>query len=179
MITRDPLTQDGMRVSTSGKGLVESESAPRDFYVSRDDEQVYTLISKDAATASAEETIYLQNTSTDMDLIVDDVTIASDAEYRSQVKFVTGTAAGGSALTPVNLNKSSSNQAAATARGDGSVTGLTDDGLIAVSTTPAAGSLTLQFEEALRLGQNDAIAVESLSIADVAITIEFHFEKKS
>ena len=49
-----------------------------------------------------------------------------------RVKFVTGTAAGGSVITPVNLNKASSNTAAATCRGDGSITGLTDDGDITI-----------------------------------------------
>lgn len=164
------------KVSTTNKLLAESESAPRDFFVSRDDGQVFAVQSEDAATAANEETLYLQNTSTDKDLIIDDVIICADAATKFRLKFVTGTAAGSSALTATNLNKSSSNSAAIIARGDGAVTGLTDDGDIAIISVAADDTQEIKLDEALRLGQDDAIAVESEGIANVAMTVEFHFE---
>ena len=175
-VTRDPVTQDGMRVSDSGKALVEAEAAPRDFYVSRDDGQVYTVISEDAATAANEETLYLQNTSTSKNLIIDDIIVCADAAYKARIKFVTGTAAGSSLLTAVNLNKGSSNSAAINARGNGAVTGLTDDGDIALISCQADDTQELGLDEALILGQDDALAIESESVASVAIIIEFHLE---
>jgi len=107
-VSRDPITQDGQRISKTGKALVESESAPRDFFVSRDDGQVYTIISSDIATAANEETIYLQNISSTTDIIIDDIIVNSvDNVYKFKLKYVTGTAAGSSTITAVNLNKTS------------------------------------------------------------------------
>ncbi len=167
-----------VRVSHEQKLTVESESAPRDYFVSKDHGQVYTVQSEDAATAADEETLYLINTSTDKTLIIDDIICASDAEYRFRVKFVTNTSApAGTILIPTNLNKAVSHAAECTARGDGAVSNLIDAGDIGLATCPSGGTVVLQFEEAIRLGQNDAIAIESESIGNVALTIEFHFEE--
>ena len=163
-------------VNSLNRLAVSARAAPRDFFISRDTGQVYTITSEDASTAANEETIYLQNTSTLNNLFIDAVIIAADAATRFRLKFVTGTAAGGSALTATNLNKTSSNAAAVIARGDGSITGLTDDGDIALITVPVGNTISANLEGAILLGQNDAIAVESEGIADVAITIEFHLE---
>lgn len=155
---------------------VSSRSSSRDFYISRDNGQVYTITSEDAATAANEETIYLQNTSSTKNLFIDSIILASDAEVRFRLKFVTGTAAGSTLLTAINLNKTSSNAAAVIARGDGAITGLTDDGDIALVTVGAGDTGGMSLEDALILGQNDAVAIESEAIGDVAITIEFHLE---
>ena len=163
-------------VSSDNRLDVSSRVAPRDFYISRDIGQVYTITSEDAATAANEETIYLQNSSSTKNLFIANILIASDADARFRLKFVTGTAAGSSALTPINLNKTSSNAADVVARGDGAITGLTDDGDIALVSVAANTTGAFSLNESLILGQNDAIAIESEAIADVAITIEFHLE---
>ncbi len=167
-----------VKVTHEQKLTTEAETAPRDYFVSKDHGQVYTVQSEDAATAADEETLYLKNTSTDKTIIIDDIICAADAEYRFRVKFVTNTSApSGTALIPTNLNRTSSHAAEATCQGDGAVSNLIDGGDIALATCPVAGTVVLQFEEALRLGQNDAIAIESESIANVALTVEFHFEE--
>lgn len=155
---------------------VSARSAARDFYISRDDGQVYTVISEDATAVANEETIYLQNTSTTRNLFIDNIIITSDTASQWRIKFVTGTAAGSSALTAVNLNKTSSNGAEVTARGDGAVTGLTDDGDIAITRIAAATTVAITLDAALILGQNDAIAVECETNSAVEITIQFHLE---
>lgn len=173
---RDPVTGVGVAVQSDGHMQVDSVSAPRNFEISLKDGQVYTVMSEDAATAANEETIYLKNNSTDKNLFVDAIIIAADATSRWRLKFVTGTAGGAGAITPVNLNKTSSNAADVSANGDASVTGLTDDGDIVVTDVVASGTVEMDLKQALILGQNDAIAVEAESIASVAITILFHLE---
>jgi len=176
VIIRDPASGQGVDVKSDGHLQVDAVASPRDFQISLVDEQVYTVISEDAAQAN-EETIYLQNTSSTKNLIIDDIIICGDTSGLWRVKFVTGTAAGGSALTAVNLNKTSSNSADVTARGDGAVTGLTDDGDIAMVRVVAETTVEIKLDEALILGQNDAIAVECETTQTAAeITIEFHLE---
>lgn len=163
-------------VSSDQRLDVSSRSAPRDFYVSRDDGQVFTSIADDPGAVANEEIMYLQNTSPTKDIVIDDVIIASDTASKWRLKFVTGTASG-TTITPVNLNKNSSNSAGCNCLGGAAgVTGLTDDGDIAILRVPAGATDMLVLEEALRLGQDDAVAVECETSSAVEITIEFHFE---
>ena len=175
-VIRDAVTGTSAQVDSDGHLVVESESSPRDFFVSKDKGQVYTVISEDATAVANEETIYLQNTSSTKNLFIDDIIISPDTASSWRLKFVTGTAAGGSALTPVNLNKTSSNAADVTSRGDGAITGLTDDGDLAMIRVGADDTGGIKLEVALILGQNDAIAVECETNCAVEITIEFHLE---
>jgi len=155
---------------------VESKSSARDFFISKDDGQSYHVISEDATAVANEETIYIQNTSTTKNLFIDHITLATDTANKFRLKYVTGTAAGGSALTAQNLNKTSSNAADAITRGSGSVTGLTDDGDLVITRVSADDTGEMEFDDKLILGQNDAVAVETEANAAVEITIDFHFE---
>jgi len=164
------------KVTNDNRLQSESKSSSRDFFISRDDGQAFHLVSEDATAVANEETIYLQNTSTSKSLFIDHIILATDTANKFRLKFVTGTAAGGSALTPINMNKTSSNAADATARGDGSVTSLTDDGDIEIIRVGADDSGEMEFSDVLILGQNDAVAVETEANAAVEITIDFHYE---
>lgn len=175
-VVRDPQSNAGLRIRTDGRLFAESESAPRDFFISRDDGQVYTAVVQDPAAGVNEETIYLKNISTSKSLVIDDIIITSDTNSKYILKFVTGTGSG-TTVTPINLNKSSANDADVQALGGaGGVTGLTDDGVIAVERVTAFNVTEVNLDEGLILGQNDAIAIESLTAAEVDITIEFHLE---
>ncbi len=165
-------------VSNNQRLDVSARAASREYYESRDQGQVYSVISVDATAVANEESIYLQNTSTNKDMIIQNIVISTDTNSLWRIKFVTGTAAGGSALTPVNLNKASSNAADAVARGDGAVTGLTDGGDITLVRIAANSHDELSFSEALRPGQNDAIAVECETNAAVEIVLFFHFDSE-
>lgn len=156
---------------------VSSRSSQRLHYVSRDDGQAYTIISHDATAAAGTYIIYLQNTSsTGLALFVDDIHVEAVETSLFKIWFVTGTASGGSALTAVNLNKTSSNAAAVAARGDDAITNLTTDGQIGAIRVDANGEGEKHFEDGLILGQNDAIAIEidtddgSPAIAGASIT---------
>jgi len=77
------------------------------------------------------------------------------------------------------LNKSSSNAAAAEVRGGATgVTNLIDAGDIVTVQCPAGGMFILGNTEGIRFGQNDAIAIESLTSADVTVTILFHYDSE-
>ncbi len=165
-------------VSNNQRLDVSARTAGRQYYESRDTGQVYTVISVDATAVANEETVYVQNISTNKDMIIEKITINTDTNSLWRIKFVTGTAAGGSVLTPVNLNQTSSNAAAATCRGDGAVTGLTDDGDITLVRISADSHNEVLFSEALRLGQDDAIAVECETNAAVEIVVSFHFDSE-
>ena len=162
-------------VNTVNRLKVSARTARRNFFISRDSGQVYTIISEDATAVANEETIYLKNTSTSRNLFIDTIIISSDVVSKWRLKFVTGTATG-TTLTPVNMNKTSSNDAEVEAKGDGSVTGLTDDGDIAVFGVGVGANITQRPRAVILLGQNDAIAIEAEINAAVEITIEFHLE---
>ena len=165
-------------VSNNQRLDTSARAASRQYYESRDTGQVYTVISVDATAVANEETIYVKNTSTIKDMIIEKITISTDTNSLWRIKFVTGTAAGSSVITPVNLNKGSSNTAAATCRGDGAITGLTDDGDITLVRIGADSHDEIRFSEALRLGQDDAIAVECETNAAVEIVVSFHFDSE-
>ena len=69
---------------------VSARQNPRTFYISRDDGQVYTLISEDATAVSGEEVMYLQNTSSTKKLFVDRVLFSVDTNSKWRIKFVQG-----------------------------------------------------------------------------------------
>jgi hypothetical protein len=166
-------------VTSDNRLDVSSRANPRIYYVSRDDGQAYSVSSNDASAAAGTYILYLKNTSTTRNLFVDDIILGGVETALWKIWFVTGTAAGGNAKTPVNLNKTSPNAADATARGDDSITGLTVSGeQIGTLRTPANDSKELATSDAIELGQNDAIAIEydtgTTGIAEAEIV--FYYE---
>jgi len=162
-------------VNSVNRLQVSARTARRAFYVSRDQGQVYTTLSEDATAVANEETIYLKNTSPTRNVFIDTILISSDVASQWRLKFVTGTAAG-TVITPINLNKTSSNDAEVESRGDGVVTGLTDDGDIAIFRVTAGSGIIARPRATIILGQNDAIALECEINCAAEIAFEFHLE---
>ena len=104
------------KVSGDQRLAVESQTGLRGYYVSRDAGLAFTVNSHDATAAASTHPFYLQNTSSTRLLFVDILRVGGVASILWKVWFVTGTAAGGSALTPTNLNSTSGNSAEATSR---------------------------------------------------------------
>ena len=122
---------------------------------------------------AGEYVAYWRNASSDKILVVSSVGVNALLAARIKLNYVTGTAAGGTELTPVNLNKASSRAApddsvvmamegGAAATG---VTGLTADGEIEFLFVGADGHEEFHLSDRVRLGQNDAIGVEVDEIA--------------
>lgn len=144
---------------SDGRLNVSSRSDERIFYNSRDRGQTYVWASFDSAAAVDEYSIYVQNTSTTLNLIVKEVLLTPGVAMTFKMSTTTGTAAG-TIITGYNLNRNSGNAASANAFGNAAVTGLTEDTVITVAGVSALETVEVNFHDALILGQNDNIAVE-------------------
>ena len=153
---------------SDGRLNVSSRSDPRAYYNSRDEEQTFSLVWNFNAANNDEFAAYWRNASDSKTLVISAVGLNCDETCTFKLHFVTGTAAGGTELTPVNLNKSSSKAApddsVVMAMEGGSaatgITGLTVDGLIDRADVTAGGHEEFRLDDKLRLGQNDAVAIE-------------------
>ena len=149
---------------SDGRLNVSSRSDTHGYYISRAQAQSYSLVCDHTNAAVGEYSMYLQNTSTTgLDLVVSSIGINSTTAAIFKLWFVTGVAGDGATITPTNLNKSSSNDAAATALESAagtSISNLTTDGIIDVASLSAGAHEELRLGDRLRLGQNDAIAIE-------------------
>jgi len=168
-------------VSNTQRLDVSARAASRQYYESRDEGNVYSINMTDAGGQTTEDLIWLKNTSTTQDIVIDTIYIGSLAVSEWVLKFVTDvTAATGTAITPLNLNKASSNSASASSRGGAAgVANLVDDGVISILRVGVGTTSEFHFGESLRLGQDDAIALElTTTAADGEITIFFHFDSE-
>ena len=101
---------------SDGRFNVSSRSDARAYYNSRDVGQTYTMVWDHTGAAIGEYSFYLQNTSPTLELVCSNLVINSETSAEKfKLFFVTGVAGDGATVTPTNLNKGSSNAAAATA----------------------------------------------------------------
>ena len=166
---------------SDGRLDVSSRVDSRGYYTSRDQEQSYTLPFDHQGAVAAEFSLYIKNDSSTKTLVVSAIGLNTVEAARIKFKFVTGTAAGGSVITPTNTNKSSSHAADATCReGDSAdaVTGLTADGELDFVYVQATGHEQLRLDDRIRLGQNDAVALEydEGTTGDFTGVVFFYFE---
>jgi len=155
-------TGQSVGVSPTGNRLnVSSRSDERIYYISRDNGDAYTIYSRDAAAAADEHQLYFRNTSTTKKFYVNSFELGGADICIFSIIIATGTATGGSTLTPVNLNFTSGNTASATVLGNGDVGGFTTGAVIRHIATAADTTGTINFHDSLVLGQGDAIAVHT------------------
>ncbi len=160
-----------------GRLDTSARSAPRAFYVSRDDGRAFSWTSTYSA-AAGEETAYLQNTSATRILVIDKIIVAGIQATVHAVGVQTGGTAAGTVMTGRNLNLGNTNTAEATAFGSASVTGSVVGDIIGYGYHPATGSDLLDYNDSLILGQDDAIFIRSVAGTTGLVynTIEGHFE---
>lgn len=167
---------------SDGRLNVSSRADDRAYYNARDQKQCYTAAFDFQTSASGEDAFYLKNDSSTLSLVVSSVGLNSVVSTKWKLWKVTGTAAAGNVLTPVNTNLSSSNAADCTAREGGSaatgITGLSDVALIDYAYSGAYGHEELRLGDRVRLGQNDAIMIQVFETAgeDVSGVVFFYFE---
>lgn len=157
---------------------VSSRSDSRIFYVSRDNGQAYVLRMEDDDAAANDLLAYLRNDSKDKRLFVTDIHLSSENAATFKIAFGDSTAATGTSVTPVNLNRSSSNDADVTGLGGAAVGGVTASTFFATIRVDANGFEEWSAQDALILGQNDNIVIEydTGSTGDVEIDIFFFIE---
>ena len=139
---------------------VSSRSDSRIFYVSRDNGQAYVLHIEDSDAEAGDLVAYLRNDSKDKRLYVTDIHANSVNAAKFKIAFGDAVAATGTGVTPVNLNRSSSNDADITALGNGAVGGVGASTFFATIRVGAGGFEEFDTKDALILGQNDNIVVE-------------------
>lgn len=149
----------GVIVNSDGQLSTNAETNLTGHYISLMDQRAFNTISIDPAAAANDYIFYFKNTSATRLFFVDLIRCEAVEAVRWKIATVTGTA-GGTTITPQNLNLSSGITAEADAYGNAAVTGLTEANVIAVGRSQATGHIDIPFDDILILGQGDAIAVE-------------------
>jgi len=150
-----------MSVSSSQRGNVSAKTRDRLFYSSRDDKAAFNAIMPSFSAAAGEYVFYIKNTSSTKNMYLHSLEYHSVQAVHWKIWQVTGTAAGGTAITPKNLNLGSGIPAEATAMGGGAtITGLTIGDQIGTHRTQATGEAGMDWGEGLILAPNTAIVVE-------------------
>ena len=167
-----------------------SRSDSRGYYNSRDKGQAYSFVFDFQDAANTEYGAYWQNNHPDgLQLVISAIGFNAAQTARIKIDYVTGTAAGGAVVTPLNENRSSPNTAAGSGvttamEGGSAVTGIT--GLTSIGTADFAGVLAggheeFRLDDRIRLGVGDAIALqyfEGASGGDFWGVIFGYYEKK-
>lgn len=168
-----------MSVSSVQRGNVSSKSKNRLFYISRDDGLAFNAVMPSYSATAGDIVYYLKNTSADKNIMVDSLEFHSLQAAHWKIFQVTGTAAGGTAITPANVNLGSGRQAEASVMGGGAtITGLTNSAQIGTHRTEATGEAHMDWSGGLILAPNTAIAVEYDTGTTGLCEIDclFHFE---
>lgn len=149
-------------VSSVQRLNVSSKTQPRIFYASRDSGLAYNMVTESASTAAGVYTLYIKNSSTTANMFVSVLEFHSANDTKWKIWQVSGTAAGGTSNVPAELNLSKSIPADVVAMDNsgGAITGLTNVQQIGSHRNQANGDSGMDFQGALILGPNDAIAVE-------------------
>ena len=183
MIIEDGKGKNGaMSVSNVQRGNVSAKTNPRIFYSSRDEQKAYNAIMPSFSAAAGEYVFYIKNTSLTDNLFVKHIEFHGVQAVHWKVWEVTGTAAAGTTITPANLNLSSGLTSATICMGGGvTITGLTTVKQIGTHRTTAGGQGEMNYENALILGPNKAIAVEydTGTTGLCEIDFSYHFESLS
>lgn len=124
-------TGDGLEIDPQGRAQTRSTQSTLDFYVNENTGKVWSLPFEGLNPAGADDyVVYIKNTGA-KDLAISDIRIMADtAATQIEIHKVTGTAAGGSAITPVSRNLGSAAIPTATIESGTDITGLTTAGTI-------------------------------------------------
>jgi len=171
---------------SDGRVDVSSRSDGRGYYNSRDESESYVLVFSDANCTTADYCVHLQNKKTDgKHLVIRSASVNSDTASSFEFLTVTGTAGGGAvSATPANLNfagvaKSSTTTANTVADSDSSpISGLSDGTVVDHVNVVAGGHEEFRFQDQLRLGQDQAVAIKVKSGTGVSCfgVVFFYFE---
>ena len=148
-------------VSAAQRLNVSAKTRDRIYYVSRDDEQAFNAVMPTFSAAAGEYVYYIKNTSSTKNMFLHSIEYHSVENVHWKVHQVTGTAAGGTAISPANLNLGSGRTAEATVMGGAAtITGLTIVTQIGTHRTSAYGEASMNWGGGLILAPNTAIAIE-------------------
>ena len=159
------------KVNAKKRLSVSAATFKESHLVSFEDGETY-LWTTSFSAATGNEVIYIKNTSKTKLLVIDRITVNSVNAGLFELYTATGTAAG-TTITGFNGNMTSNNVAEADSYGEAAVTGLTLGSRIDLARTPANGRATMELDDVLIMGLNDAITIEytgSTGLVDVIVT---------
>ena len=144
-------------VSSTQRGNVSGKVNPRSYYVSRNEGQVFSYISKYSAT-TGDVVFYLQNIDFKNRFIVSKIFMGAVNDADWQLNKVIGTASG-TTITGKSLNFTKNLTAQSAAFGNAAVTGLTTDFEFDHARSLGLSTVNIDLKESLILGNNDAIDI--------------------
>jgi hypothetical protein len=159
------------------KRLLTSSTTETELeYASEKQGKAYSISSTYTTSGGDEEALYIQNTSTIDNFIIDEIFLGGSVNHLWTMSQCSGTPGGAGDVTVKNLNLGSGNSAAMIAKGDASVTGLTLGDRMILGRTIANDSKEFQTGGAIVLGQDDAVSFTASGTGDVSVTIVGHYK---
>lgn len=149
---------DGSSLTQTNAGLLHSEGSNYIGPEKKKSGDRWNVTMHDASAAAGDLVLYLQNDRFGSDFIVDVIIVGGVNDALWKVFYVTGTASGGSALTPTSMTSSTDDDSEITARGSGAISGLTPGNQIAAKRTEANTDGAIPV--GVRLETGHAIALE-------------------
>jgi hypothetical protein len=126
-IIRDPVNKTGARVNAIGELQVAAITETAERFANKDNGQAYSINIEQTPTGANDNFFYLKNTSSTDQLVLEGIdNYAGSAEEVLIFLGTTGTTSGGTAVTPANLNTSSTKGITGTIEAGNNITGLTD-----------------------------------------------------
>lgn len=127
-----------LQVDLQNRAIVLAQTEALDYHINVDNGKVWSIPFEDLNPAGANDyVVYIKNTG-DKDLRVSDIRVSCSAASQVEIHTVTGTASGGTAITPVARNLNSGQVPSATIESGTDITGLTNAGIIFFINCPVA-----------------------------------------
>ena len=169
---------------------VSARSDSRGAYNSRDEGDAHSLTFDHQGAVAGEFSVYWKNSATSNKrvLVFSEAEVNALQSARVKIHRVTGIAAGGTVISPVNQNTARGVSTESTCRQSDSgdaITGLTSAGVIGFTSVPGDGTVIgnreYHFDDRLRVAQGDAIAIEydEGTTGDFFGTLTGYFERIS
>lgn len=155
---------------------VSAKTAPRIFYITRDEERSFSWVSEYSAT-SGDTVLFVKNNDTDRNLIVHYLSVGGANAGKYEFFTATGTPAG-TIITPTNLNVSSRKEASSIQYGNAAVTGVSSISKLYTKRIPAGQTEPIiGIAQSVILGFGDAIMVTYTgSTGEVDVELTGYFE---
>jgi hypothetical protein len=120
-----------MDVDSKGRGKINGPIFSEDHDIAKRTGKVWSIPFENIDPTGADDNfIYIKNTGSENNINVTDIRISSTVAGQAKVIAVTGTAAGGTDITPVSRKVGSGVAPTATIQSGSDITGLTDEGIL-------------------------------------------------
>lgn len=162
------------KVASNNRLYVDAVTQTAEHYANTVDGQAYHIVVEETATGTNDVIFYLQNTSTNNNIIIEgfDYRVAS-AETVEIYRNPIGTAAGGTAITPVNANTSSAQTLSATVEGGSNITGLTNGQLLDRIFLTSTETKSFNFNVDFVIAPGGSLSIQAVTSA-VQVNLTIH-----